>query len=441
MENCAEFCARNHRISANGKTAFSKQIFRLDCGLNPLFPQAGTWIYDRAGWCPGDMTTTYDIELSDLITDNQLNMTYEIQNYQWNGQGSTPYYAIHSDLVTYGKPNFINDVAADEIITPSIKDYYGRMNPICNNPRVVIQNTGSTVLSSATITYGVKGQKKFTYEWEGTLKFLDKEEVILPPFSWGTWNNPADATFEFNVSNPNGTADEYNGNNSMNSHFNLPLRMDSIIIVRIGTNKKYRQNSWRIYNANGKIVAQRRPDQLSPEEIIRDTLTLPQGCYRLELTDNQKDGLQFFVNDKDDGVGSFGIRNLKDPAGETIYLEPNFGTKHVYSFTVGFDLNNDTTGYYTAVEEQIDKKYFEGFSISPNPSNGDFKLVFDLPTRQDIVLEIFTLTGQKLLTKDYKMVSFESTEINLQNLPEGIYFAKVKSKDGVISKKLIISRD
>ena len=32
-----------------------------------LYPQGGTWVYDRANWCPGDKATTRNHELTSYL--------------------------------------------------------------------------------------------------------------------------------------------------------------------------------------------------------------------------------------------------------------------------------------------------------------------------------------------------------------------------------------
>ena len=438
-DNCAEFCAKTHEIIANGETAFEEDVFRRDCGLNPVFPQAGTWLYDRAGWCPGAEVVPYDIELSPILRNNKnLVLSYNVENYLWNRQGSTPYYAIESQLITYGEPNFKNDVAVTEIITPNNHEYFSRMNPICNNPRIIIKNTGSEILNSAVIEYGVKGQKKATFAWKGYLTYLESETVTLPPFVWGTWQDTTNV-FEVAISDPNGKSDEYLPNNLMRTAFYIPARMDSSIIIRVATNRRSNQNSWRITNTNGRIVAQRRANQMLPEELHRDTVILPPGCYRFDFLDSGKDGLQFFVNDSRDGVGSVGIRNTNSSDEQYKFFEANFGTRIEYHFTVGYHLNEDSIPHY-AGRTHYKPINFEGFAINPNPNNGTAHLVFDLPTPQNVQITVYNQLGQIVKELDFQNVSYETKNLDLQENVSGVYFVRMKTSEGITTKKFIIQK-
>ncbi len=38
------------------------------CPGNPQYPRGGTWIYDRAGWCPGEAVDWFDLDLTPLFS-------------------------------------------------------------------------------------------------------------------------------------------------------------------------------------------------------------------------------------------------------------------------------------------------------------------------------------------------------------------------------------
>ena len=54
-EQNGEFTDRSHFIKVEGNKLTKKFDFNVwkECGDNPIYPQGGTWIFDRAGWCPG----------------------------------------------------------------------------------------------------------------------------------------------------------------------------------------------------------------------------------------------------------------------------------------------------------------------------------------------------------------------------------------------------
>ncbi len=54
LENCAEFCKKDHTVQLGMKQA-TTLVWRDDCDQNPINNQFGNWKFERAGWCPGDM--------------------------------------------------------------------------------------------------------------------------------------------------------------------------------------------------------------------------------------------------------------------------------------------------------------------------------------------------------------------------------------------------
>lgn len=85
LDNCAEFCELTHRV-AIGEDHVDLTPWRDDCSENPIDDQQGTWIYDRAGWCPGAWVIPHTIDISDRITPGQdLSLAYDIVD----GQGQT----------------------------------------------------------------------------------------------------------------------------------------------------------------------------------------------------------------------------------------------------------------------------------------------------------------------------------------------------------------
>src|SRR5574343_1387670 len=76
--NCGEFCERLHNIWVDN-TKVKEWNGWQECGDNPVFPQGGTWLYDRADWCPGKEANTYNYELSQYLTPGTIhNFDYDM---------------------------------------------------------------------------------------------------------------------------------------------------------------------------------------------------------------------------------------------------------------------------------------------------------------------------------------------------------------------------
>ena len=432
---CAEFCAKQHWLDVDGVTCFTWWQWKNDCSYNPIYPQGGTWIYNRSNRCPGEPFITNEFELTPFMTGSVVTLQYHVPAYIYPGDGAFwPNYTLETQLVSYGAPNFTLDAAVWDIKSPSKSDMYKRINPICNNPVITIKNTGSTTLTSLTITYGITGEPQSTFYWTGNLSFLQYENVSLPPFYWSSHNK-----FLVTVSNPNGGADQYSYNNSMEISYNIPPQYVGELIFDLLTDAHYNQygynqGSYTIKDENGNIVWQRL-NNLLPSTLYKDTIELADGCYEFHFTDdqgitnpndesyNQGDGMtnwpddtntsgHMFIRKKSNGVT---LKNFNMDFGHEMYLQ----------FTVGHYLN-----ITPLTNDDI-------LTIYPNPSNGVFNLDMSFNEPQDISVIIYDLTGRRIFNEILSNVSIEIHSIDLSKQPNGLYLATILGKDKQLIRKLI----
>lgn len=178
--NCAEFCRKSYALLVNGQPELQQALWRDDCGRNQVYPQTGTWIYDRANWCPGNYVKPLLHPLNRYVQPGMaFNMKLEMPAYTNTGSAS---FNWTTQLVTAAGINFATDAALDEIISPNLDDNYLRQNPSCGGPVVRLRNLGRTVLTAATINYQVLGRgTPATFAWTGNLPFGADTLLTLPP--------------------------------------------------------------------------------------------------------------------------------------------------------------------------------------------------------------------------------------------------------------------
>ena len=67
-----------------------------------------------------------------------------------------------------------------DIISPTNKVKFSRINPTCGKPKIIIRNTGSTTLSNLKIEYWVNNStSKEMQMWNGSLDFMQQDTVVL----------------------------------------------------------------------------------------------------------------------------------------------------------------------------------------------------------------------------------------------------------------------
>ncbi len=417
--NCSEFCAREHYLSLDGTNVWTKEIWRDNCDLNPVYPQGGTWVYDRANWCPGAEVWTYDYELTPkVIPGNTYDFDYNAEAYTWNGAGSVPTYVTSVQLVTYGAPNFILDAALVDVVSPSDDDMFSRKNPVCSNPVIIIKNTGSTTLTSLEISFGIEGLTPTEYTWTGSLAFMEQEQVTLPNFGWTNTGTE----FKVVISNPNGGADEYSYNNSITTKILIPPVYPSDFYLETRTNTASHENDLFVYDQNGNTVFERTA--FVDNTTYKDTLHLEEGCYELYLWDYDGDGLSWWANS--DGAGYFRTRDLDGSFIKS--FEPDFGGLIYQQFTVG---------NYTPVNDFIQK---DEVNLYPNPTQTDIFINLDLAHLSDIVVSVADITGKIIHTEQHDRIQNETLRINMENEASGMYLVLIQSGAQLITKRFVLDK-
>ncbi|MCB2205219.1 T9SS type A sorting domain-containing protein [bacterium] len=398
--NCAEFCPKIHSVKVNGTQRWSWQIIQ-ECSTNPLYPQGGTWIYSRAGWCPGMEATTEEFDLTPYINGDEVEIDYDSQ-YDEFGR-----YVFESQLVSYGAPNHQVDAAVDAIIAPSRENLNRRFNPTCGQPRIVVQNRGEQPLTSMSITYGPRGGNSNTYEWTGSLEFMEKETVLLPAFDWGEWSG--ENMFDVRLTAVNGGSDEYAYNDAQYSFFDLVPRFDSKLVVRFNTNNAPNENRWEVLDSDGSAVYSR--SGFSAGTTYYDTLDLAPGCYEIVLHDTGQDGISWWANN--DGTGSFQFRLVGGGLWDSV--NPDFGKNTRYPFRYS---------NLVAVEDVPVPK--DGFTLYPNPASEQLHVAFDTPEATALHVEIYNMLGECVYRGSEREVhgSF-SEDISTASLRAGSYVAAI----------------
>ncbi|MBK7569063.1 MAG: T9SS type A sorting domain-containing protein [Bacteroidetes bacterium] len=418
--NCAEFCSREHTLSVDGASVWNKEVWRDNCDVNPVYPQGGTWVYDRANWCPGAEVWTYDHELTqDVVPGNTYDFDYNAEDYTWNGAGSVPTYVTSVQLVTYGAPNFILDASLEEIISPSDNDMHSRKNPVCTNPVIVIKNTGSTNLTSLDISFGIKDQVQTEYTWTGELAFMESEEVTLPNFGWTN----AGTEFSVVISNPNGGTDEYAFNNAIISKMAIPPTYPSDFYLETKTNTASHENDLFVYDHHGNTIFERTT--FEDNSTYKDTLHLEEGCYELYLWDYGEDGLSWWANS--DGSGFFRTRDMDGSFIKS--FETDFGGLIYLQFTVG--------NYNDINDEFITK---DEVNLYPNPTQNEIFVDLDMAHLSDVDLSIADITGKIIHNEKHDRIQNETLRIDMSAQPSGIYMVLIRSGEGLITKQFVLDK-
>ncbi len=426
-ENCSEFCAKRRTLLLDGSSISQSYVWNEDCGSNPLFPQAGTWLYDRAGWCPGAPVREHQVAVEGIQPgEKAFKLNMESYAATLGGGGNYSITAYVSEMGPIAKQH---DAALWDILSPSTEKEYGRFNPICGEPVVVIRNMGAQPLTSLNISYGTRGNARSSYSWNGNLPHGASDTVYLPRFfAWGS--DPK--MFEVSCDQPNGKADEYPLDNQAWSNISYPPVYPDGLIIYFKTNNAPTENAYRILDANNNVIYAKSGFEKT-QFIYRDTVQLYNGCFTFIFDDRgtppssmplNEDGLNWWANTAD-GAGIISLRNGYS-GGLVQNFNTDFGTDIVKSFTVGSTLNRS---------EQASP---QGLRLYPNPSRGNFLLdITDRIPSADVQVSVMDISGRQVWTRVFKASEGPVLLLNLQALAAGNYLLEAREGSTVQRTRLI----
>lgn len=419
-----EFISRVHYMNVDGGPwEWSWPVWK-ECSEVPVYPQGGTWLFDRAGWCPGDPTDLQEFPLDGLANPGDtINLDYGISTI--SNPGDTRYLTSHL-LVGYGNPNHTLDAAVVRVKRPSDRTEFSRYNPACTQPVVIIRNEGSDPLTSLTITYNVRGGSPSTFSWTGNLDFLESEEVELPISNPSFWTGGTADVFEVALSQPNGAADQNSFNDTYASEFEPWATYLGGLEINWRTNNNGSQTTWKVYDDQGNVAAENTPF-LGNNIVYNEDLNIPAGCYRLRFDDSADDGLYYWFFPQN---GS-GYARISEYGVTQVSFENEFGGFFEHDFwTDGLVNGEEVTGG-------------ELLSIWPNPSEGIFHVRMDGFAGREVAMQVYDLMGRIVWEAPPATIGsggFMEEVVDVSNLVAGRYFLRVWDGQRMRTKSIEIHR-
>ena len=423
-----EFQQRNHYLNINGgRKEFNWNVWK-ECSVVPIHPQGGTWLFDRAGWCPGDPTLVEELDITEYaIPGEMMEMDYGI-----NGLNMTEAnYLVSSQLVSYGPAIRTLDVDLTDIISPSKRIEYARFNPACNEPKIKVRNTGISDITSLKLQYNVRGGRVLEYDWNGNIAYLDEEIIVLPLWTndfWASAIGSDKATFEVRILQVNKGIDEDTDNNVMTSEFELPdIHDKDKLRFEYKTNTRGSESSYTLKDRLGNVLYEN--SRLSNSTLYKDDLELGPGCYTLEFRDRGDDGLYYWFWERTTprGRGSAKLTYERRPGSYRLLksFQPDFGRFFRYDF---------------AVKSLTSTKESEGIqfllSTYPNPANEILNI--------DLILAHPTLVNYKVVDqmgRIYKetdqLTDGNTFQLEIADLNPGFYLLLVRVNDRMIQRKFL----
>ncbi|WP_186757446.1 peptide-N-glycosidase F-related protein [Echinicola salinicaeni] len=415
-DGCGEFCNKFRDFLLDGKLVASRQIWKA-CGSNPLYPQAGTWIFDRANWCPGDLIQPdiYEFKLKNAEHTVQLAM----EDYQSPKPSAQE--LISAYVIQYKSPEEKYDVAIEDIIIPSDKAIHSRINPAGFGPTIVIKNNGQYALNSLEIIHGAVEDKGSKFKWSGELLPGQSDTVQMH----GLIPQEGKLAYQFELKKPNGKKDNYRADNLLSSDYSkVPVHSKNLIFY-LQTNKTPEDNHFKILDHTGKIIAERTAGSLLADTTYKDSVQLVEGQYQLLLEDKAGDGLEFWYKTRA-GRGKAALLNAEGKIVKS--FDSDFGSGITYNFAVGPN------------PEPIDPLQI---SLGVFPTRAKDSTTFDFLSNnpEEVTIKLVKDPGG-MVVEEHTYRDFQEGKItfDLSNYSKSRYFFQVFVKDKMIyNKRLRVS--
>ena len=423
---CCEFASHNYSVTLNNSVIASKAVWRDDCGFNELYPQGGTWIYNRGGWCPGDYVYVNTHPLTGITASSSYSLGLGLDTYTTTGNYGD--YDIEGHVFYYGNCNHVLDASLEDIISPNNFADHFRENPSGINPVVHVRNSGSSVINSIVFNYFVQDSVPNQYTWNGALPSMRDTDITLDPLNSLMYMSMSGGTgvhsFVAQIISVNGTVDEDTTNNNFRSSFMVAPTWPTTFVVDMFTNNEGVsgvgtnpcETNWQITDMYGNILVSRTNASISTS--YKDTVTLPAGAfYNLTIADGSCDGLQWWAN-SGTGItaGTFEIKKL----GNVVIPMNGYNYSGTYNndFGCGFSQYFTTGGSLTGIHNITPKDNSITMMAYPNPAQDNVTVTISGIESATGQFELIDGLGRSVLIQKANGII---NTINLNGMLNGIY--------------------
>ena len=305
-------------------------------------------------------------------------------------------------------PSLALDARMQSIVSP-VENY---CNESSFTPLVRVRNTGSTTLTSFSLSYQFAGSAIQTYDWTGTLAFNQVADISLPVQTIGAGNNQI---FTATVVSANGTTDQQANNNTLSLSINNRIGVG--YNFQLISDNYPEEISWYVVNIDDNSILAEQTLGSVAQGTTNTNLCLPNGCYKLIINDDYGDGIccGFFS-----GNGSFTLFN---DSGVSLGTGGEFTDSDSISFCVQNVSISEISG------EML-------IQVMPNPANDLIQIRVPEAFLNDTpVAELYSITGQRVI-----QTNIQSTlqTLDSQTLPNGVYHLRVVGQTRTASQLIVI---
>ena len=279
-------------------------------------------------------------------------------------------------------------------------------------PRVTIANQGADALTSVNINYKVNDEDLNTYNWTGSLAYGETEQVDLPAVGFEL---VTDNDLLVYTTDPNGSEDEDNSNDTTSTTFNSAMEVTPDIHLYLKLDDNPEETTWELKNSAGEVLFS-GGSYTVPQQFIQETFPLNMDdCYTFAIYDDGGDGLT--------GPGFYALRQ-----GDYSLFYENQDFENTDEL-VQFSINQ------TAIP---DNESISEFNIYPNPFEDFTNVSFTLDESVNVELTVYNVIGEVVYTFSQQNMGWGNQQlmIDTKDYKPGVYFVHLVAGDKVYTKKI-----
>lgn len=303
-------------------------------------------------------------------------------------------------------------------------------------PTFSLMNVGTTVLTSAQITYQIDNGTAQQYNWTGTLNQWQTQVITLPTVQLA----PGAHIFTATVSNPNQALDENSTNNQSIANVTVTAVPETIDLLKVTllTDDYADETYLELRNAAGTVVWSEGNEGVSgnfgtggfpaptdPTNPLQNNTTynydIPLSafeCYTFVIYDFYGDGLG-----ASQWGGTDGNLTLADNLAAVIYTLP------------AADFGDSSAAVVRHIDDaNLDEAAFN-FTIAPNPAQGLLNIEwFDFGQMN---VKVYDLCGKLLIAEQTEA---SATQLHIQAISAGTYFLQLTNAAGNVMKQQFVKQ-
>lgn len=373
--------------------------------------------------------------------------------------------------------NFIVDAGTSAILNPTGTAHYCGTS-VSIIPSIRVKNFGQDTLHSFVLNYSIDGGSNNTYNWFGALSSGNIVDINLSSQTFASGNH----TITSFTSNPNGTIDNNNSNDSRTVTFNITGAGNQAPLVEGFTSLVLPPTGWTLSGTTSMFVSNNTlggfgnsneslqaycayyytPAYIISPPLDLSTATSPMMidfsvAYAEYQSNASADTLMVEIS-TDCGItytpvytqwganlatapvdnsGNFIPTNTQWRA-ESVNIDQYIGQASTYvrfKFAAGYGNNMylDDINIHNVSSTSVSEVVASEIKIFPNPAH-DQLTITGLPTnnKEKITISIFNSLGQKVFDS-----SFTKNKIDIQNYKAGAYTIKISTPQETITRKFI----